>query len=242
MSIWVAPWAADGRPNWQVVRQSGQFQQVRAPRRPGVLGQSERGTSLVLVLLLIAFAGALAGVLVWLSTGESLIAAHGRVASQARAAADAALHRAAIDLQQAPDWNLVLSGTVKSSLADLSGRPAAASGGLLDLGAAGTQVQARSDALAPWGPDRPRWKLFAYGPLQAFVQLPPPHSGLYLLAWVADDGGDGDGDPTHDANGILQVWAEARGPLGTRRAVTAGFARIDPAPAPLRCVWWRDAR
>jgi hypothetical protein len=192
-------------------------------------------------LLLVAFAGALTGVLVLLSTGESLIAAHGRAATQAREAANAALHLAVANLQAA-DWNLVLSGAVKSSFTDLRGRPASRSGAPLDLAAAGTAVQARSDALAAWGADRPTWRLFAYGPLQALVQLPAPHGELYLAAWVADDGGDGDGDPTRDANGIVQVWAEARGPGGTRHAVTAALARIDPAPAPLRRLWWRDVR
>jgi len=193
-------------------------------------------------LLLVAFAGSLAATLVLLASGDQLLAAHGRVAVQARAAAEAAVHRVATDLQHAANWDLVLSGAVRSSLTSLQGRPVVANGALFDLGVAGTAVQAHSDALAAWGADRPTWTLFAYGPLGALAALPPPDNALYLAAWVADDGADGDGDPTRDANGIIQVWAEARGPGGTRRAVSAALARVDPAPAPLRWLWWRDSR
>jgi hypothetical protein len=195
--------------------------------------------ALVLVLLFVAFAGALAGVLVLVSAGESLVASHAARAVQAQAAATAIVELVALDLQGIANWDLVLSGAVTSNLSNPAGCPAGPTGLPLNLAAATAAVQARSDAAAAWGADRPAWRLFASGPLAGLAQLPAPHTGLCLAAWVADDGGDGDGDPARDTNGIVQVWGEARGPDGTKRAVTAAFARVDPAPAPVRRVWWR---
>ena len=43
--------------------------------------------------------------------------------------------------------------------------------------------------------------------------------------WVADDGFDGDGDPARDANGRLQLFAEAHGIARTRQAVQGVIAR-----------------
>jgi hypothetical protein len=195
--------------------------------------------ALVLVLLLLSFGGALAGLLVLLSAGESLIAGRDRSGQQARAAADAALERAIAELRGLGDWNAVLAGTARSSLDDLEGRPRGATGQLLDLAQLTAAVQRRSDLRALAGADRPRWRLFACGPFTRAVPAMAPDAGLYVVSWVADDEGDGDADPGVDANGIVEVWSEAHGPGGTRRAVRAAVARLEPAPAPLRRVWWR---
>ena len=200
-----------------------------------------RGFSLVLVLLLISLGGALAAVLVLLSAGESVMAARDRASRQARAAADAVLERAVAELRLRGDWNPVLAGLDVSALRDLRGRPVGQDGRPLDLGALTVAVQRRSDLQALAGPDRPAWRLFAYGPMTSAAPAEAPDVGLYVVAWVADDEGDGDGNPGFDANGIVQVWAEAHGPGSTRRGVRAAIARLAPAPDPLRLVWWRTA-
>jgi hypothetical protein len=176
---------------------------------------------------------------VLLSAGESLIAARERSSQQARAAADAALERALAELRRLGDWNLVLAGDTSSAFRDLSGRPRGPAGELLDLGELTASVQRRSDLRALPGSDRPRWRLFAYGPFTRAAPASAPDTGLFVVAWVADDEGDGDGVPGRDSNGVVQVWAEAHGPGGTRRAVRAAVARVEPAPGPLRRVWWR---
>lgn len=230
---------AGHRPIWRVCRQ--------LPCRPGRQAdegvannhQNDQGLALVLVLLLTSVGGVLAGLLVLLSAGESVIAARNRSSQQARAAADAGLERTLAELRSLGDWNLVLGGVTESSLADLGGRPRGPTGSLLDLEAATAAVQRESDLRALPGADRPRWRLFAYGPLTRVVPAAGLDTGLYLVSWVADDEGDGDGAPGADSNGIVQIWSEAYGPGGTRRAVRAGVARVDPAPGPLRRVWWR---
>ena len=227
------------RPNWQAHRHSASVWRGACRGAVTVSLGNEHGIALVLVLLFVAFAGALAGVLVLVSAGESLVASHAARAGQAQAAATAIVELVALDLQGTANWDLALSGAVTSHLNNPAGCPTGPSGLALNLAAATATVQARSDAVAAWGADRPVWRLFASGPLAGLAQLPAPHAGLCLAAWVADDGGDGDGDPARDTNGIVQVWGEARGPDGTKRAVTAAFARVDPAPAPIRRVWWR---
>ena len=194
--------------------------------------------ALVLVLLLVSLGGTLAGLLVLLSAGESVIAARLQSSQQALAAADAALERTLAELRLLGDWDLVLAGSVTSGLRDPAGRPRGPTGALLDLAELTGAVQRRSDLRALPGVDRPQWRLFAYGPLTSAVPS-APDAGLYVATWVADDEGDGDGAPAADSNGIVQVWAEAHGPGGTRRAVRAAVARLQPAPGPLRRVWWR---
>jgi hypothetical protein len=190
-------------------------------------------------LLLLSFGGALVGLVVLLSAGESMIAVRDRASYQARAAADAALERTLAELRGVGDWSLALAGAVSSGFADLDGRPRGPTGEELDLAALTAAVQRRSDLRALPGPDRPRWRLFGYGPFARAVPSAAPDAGLYVVTWLADDEGDGDGDPGTDANGVVQVWAEAHGPGGTSRGVRAAVARLEPAPAPLRRVWWR---
>jgi len=72
--------------------------------------QNDQGLALVLVLLLTSVGGVLAGLLVLLSAGESVIAARDRSSQQARAAADAGLERTLAELRSLGDWNLVLGG------------------------------------------------------------------------------------------------------------------------------------
>lgn len=231
--------ASSGRPFWRVRRQVAWRPPDCEARAGAVSCRDAHGVALVLVLLLVSFGGALAGLLVLLSSGESLIAARDRSSQQARAAADAALERTLAELRVLGDWNAVLAGTAVSTLGDLDGRPRGATGRLLDLGDLTAAVQRRSDLRALAGADRPRWRLFAYGSFARAVPTVAPDTGLYVVSWVADDEGDGDGVPGVDANGIVLVWAEAHGPGGTRRAVQAAVARLEPAPAPVRRVWWR---
>jgi hypothetical protein len=94
--------------------------------------------------------------------------------------------------------------------------------------------------------------------------LPPGSqpSLFYVVAWVADDPSEEDGDPTRDGGasippatgdrrlagaGILLVRAEAFGPSGARRALEATVARgqpVDASTPPSRAsiVVWRELR
>jgi hypothetical protein len=84
----------------------------------------------------------------------------------------------------------------------------------------------------PWGNNNPRWRLFAYGPMQQVAQLARP-APCYLAVWIGDDGREQDGDSLADeaaddqpGHGIVRVHAEAYGFAGSRRAIEAELARV----------------
>jgi hypothetical protein len=197
----------------------------------------ECGMALIAVLLVMVFVGVLAGGLVLLASGEVLVAGNHRDTIGAQAAAAAALEVGGAELRRLADWNLALGGTVRSGFVDTTTSPTIG-GRRVDLALETAALQAGSGG-ATWGPDAPVWVLYAYGPASALGAGAPSDSGLYLLVWVADDGGDGDANPRTDANAIVQVWAEARGSSGLRRRVRGVFERTEPAPAALRRLAWR---
>jgi hypothetical protein len=92
------------------------------------------------------------------------------------------------------------------------------------------QLQADTDTLNLWGPNNPKWKLFAWGPLSDMLPNNQIDSPMYVAVWVADDPADGtggvvDGDPLADVNGTLTLHAEAIGPSGTRKVIEVTVAR-----------------
>ena len=103
--------------------------------------------------------------------------------------------------------------------------------------------------------NNPRWKLYAYGKLADIAAAGSIESPYYVVALVADDPSENDGDPAHDGSGavgvpnpgagVLVVRAEAFGPRGAHRIVDATVARIEaPAgeveggPGRLRILSW----
>jgi hypothetical protein len=101
-------------------------------------------------------------------------------------------------------------------------------------------VSERTYGRGAFGADSPLWRLFGHAELGAL--LPPGVASPpgYVLIWVADDGGDGDGDPAIDANGQLLVYAEAYGVSSARRAVELAVARVTPGT--IRVLSWKDPR
>ncbi len=88
------------------------------------------------------------------------------------------------------------------------------------------QLQSETDTLNMWGANNPQWRLFAWGPLmQVLPDTAAVDSPMYLVAWIADDPAEDDGNPQADVNGTLTVHAEAYGPGGTRKIVEVTVAR-----------------
>jgi hypothetical protein len=155
-------------------------------------------------------------------------------------AADGALHIAAHELQAPADWNTLLAGGVLSAFVD--GPPTGArqlgDGNTIDL----VQVtQAANDEPRPWGPNNPVWRLFAYGWLGPTT---------YVMAWVADDSSENDGDASIDGGGganpgagILALRAEAFGAGGAHKVLEA-TARREPQGegSVVRFVSWQEIR
>ena len=225
--------------------------------RPSV---NNRGIALIVVLLTMGLLSALGVALVLATTAETRIAANFRMAQQTLYATDAAVERALDELLAVPDWNVLISDGVLSSFVD--GPPGGvrqlADGSPLDLSEALNLANCQKTAACsdadmdavtgnrPWGPNNPRWKLFAYGWLRDMVVaaqgLEPPH---YLVVMTGDDPGEADNDPARDAAagapgaGIVALRAEAFGPGGAHKVVEVTAMRGERA---IRVLSWRELR
>lgn len=213
--------------------------------------------ALVVVLLLMLLIGVLVAGAAWSSAVDMRIASAFRRAIEADYAADAGLARALVDLEALPDFTAALDGSARSAFVDgPPGGVRALAGGLavdLDLeqslatcGVPPPCTEARRTAVTqvrPWGPNNPRWRLFAYGPLAALVPAGGAAASHYLVVLVGDDPAETDGDPDRDATAggpgaaILRLRAEAFGPGGAHRTVQALAARTSPGTR-LRVLEW----
>ncbi len=185
--------------------------------------------------------------LVLLAMSQTLAAWNERRANTALYAAEAGLERALPDLLKAPEWDSVLDGRVRSGFTDGSpGGTRELPGGvrvdldqvvaLANCGAVVACSDSQITAVTrerPWGPNNPRWRLFAYGPLAGLVPdgglLPPAE---YVVVLVADDPAEADSDPLRDGRpgtsagaGVVQLRAEAFGPDAAHRAIEVMVAR-----------------
>jgi hypothetical protein len=91
----------------------------------------------------------------------------------------------------------------------------------------------------PWGVRNPRWQLVVHQPLAAVDAALGAGCPCYVMAWVADDPADADGDPQRDApagvegHGVLLVRGAAvaaRGALAEVEGIVAQPCRRSNAP------------
>jgi hypothetical protein len=131
------------------------------------------------------------------------------------------------ELLMVPRWNDILNGSAQSAFSDGSSTDTKTlpAGGTFNLGAATTQLQNDSNAVAQWGANNPQWRLFAWGPLTNIAPGLEIDSPMYAAVWIADDPAETDGDPSSDTNGTLTAHAEALGPFGTRKVIEVTVAR-----------------
>ena len=191
----------------------------------------ERGAAVVIALLLTVLLALLGAGLLTLTDTETLIAASYRHAQEASYGAEAALERAVSDLAALPDWTPVIAAppaNLQSSFDDGLASVRVPEGRIVSLSALTADRQRDSDRIA--GPlvyraDAPQWRLFAHAPIHDLLAAPASSPPLYLVVWVADDGEDGDGDPSRDTNWSVVVRAEAFGTGGARRSVEALVTR-----------------
>ncbi len=197
--------------------------------------------TLVIALMSLVLMSSLATSLVVVANTEQRAAANYAGSREAMYAADGALHIAARELMTVVDWNALLSNGALSSFVD--GVP----GGVRQLGDGSTLDPIAATALAngesrPWGANNPVWRLFAFGWLG---------SRTYVLAWVADDSAENDGDPSVDGGGLLNpgagvlaVRAEAFGVGGAHKVLECTVRReVDAAGTPVtRMASWHEIR
>jgi Tfp pilus assembly protein PilX len=220
---------------------------------------SDRGVALLVAMLIMVLLSALGLSLAMVTTTEARVAQSYTSGSESFYAADAAIELAIHELAQQPSWDRVLDGTSSSSFVD----PGMATG-VWPGGQGWTSAQATAQvtcarttctttdmdtrtAERPWGPNNPRWRLFAYGPLSAMSRSGAIDSAEYVAVWVGDDPLDNDDDPLVDGDesrgpnpgrGVLAILVHAYG-VSTRRVVEATVAR---AANGVRVVSWRDVR
>lgn len=218
--------------------------------------RSEDGIALIMVVLVTAFLSAL-GLGVLLAVFMDRLATGNMAGSVAMLyAADSAIELTARDLARINDWDAVLTGAERSSFTDgdAAGVRGLPGGGTVDLtittnmlncgrstNCTSTQMNVSSQE-RPWGANNPRWRLFAYGPMQQLTALVRPEP-CYLAVWVGDDGREQDGDPLADeanehepGHGIVRVHAEAFGFAGSRRALEAELLRVCPGGEAAGCL------
>jgi hypothetical protein len=191
----------------------------------------DRGAAVVIALLMMILLAIVGAALLTLTNTETLISASYRYAHETSYGADAALERALLDLDVISDWSTVVAAppsNIRSGLDDGAGSPRGPDGRNLNLAGLTAARQRESDdrdGPAVFGADAPQWRLFGHAPIEDLLGTAEPAPPVYLLVWVADDGMDGDGDPSRDANGRIVVYAQALGGGGSRRAVEAALGR-----------------
>jgi hypothetical protein len=246
----------------------------------GRLHHDERGAALLVALMSVLLTMALGTALLLAAGIESKITRNFRARTEGFYAADAVLEYAVGDLGAISDWNAVLSGLVSSAFTDgpPNGTRILADGRRIDLGelvslANCHQTAACSsgamDALTserPWGPNNPRWQLFAWGFLGDL--LPMAESSYYVIVMVADDRSENDANPLQDGSAVctpdpavacnpgtgrIELRAEVFGPFGAHTTLESTITRGDSggdeadynngiAATGARFLSWRETR
>jgi hypothetical protein len=209
--------------------------------------KNESGSALIVSLMAMMLLSALGLALVLTTTTETKIAGNFTSSQEAMYAADGAIERAIQDVLTVPDWNAMLAGTVQSAFVD--GAPSGnrtIAGFTFDLGQATNLMNcgktsgctaAEMDVTTAdrqWGPNNPRWQLYAYGPVSSMLPTGTLNSNLYVVVWVADDPSENDDDPTKDGVdinnkglGVIQLRAVAYGAGGVSRTIDVTLTRTD---------------
>jgi hypothetical protein len=148
-------------------------------------------------------------------------------------AAESAVSLAVASLAAQPDWSLVPGAGVASPFTDGAPGVRVVAGVPIDLldetrqrtcGRVTPCDDVATSTVAPgrpWGVRNPRWRLVVHLPLADVDAVAARACPCYLVAWVADDPADDDGDPTRDAppgvagHGVLLVRGAALGGAGT---------------------------
>jgi Tfp pilus assembly protein PilX len=220
----------------------------------------ENGIALIIAMMAMLLMTALGVALILTTSSETLISNNFRDGQEALYAADAAIERAMNDILTVPDWNKLLDGSTQSAFVDgaPTGNRTLRDNSTLDLGTALNVANCQratttpcsiaemntNTAERPWGPNNPRWQLYAYGNLQDMMPGSNTiNSPYYVIVMVGDDPSDNDNDPLHDGvvacgvgqdpstcnpgTGVLALRAEAFGPRGAHKVIEITVARTD---------------
>ncbi len=223
---------------------------------------SERGVALVIALLAMVLMTALGMALMLVSETETLIGANYRDSVEASYVADAGIERVMQDVLSIPDWNAILTSPdnvragVTSGFIDATLTPTLPDGRTINLQSATNMINCNktsacsdaemdaNDGERQWTKNNPRFRLFAWGPVNDLNPTPTLNSPFYVAVWIADDGAENDDNPSLDGgpvsaawqadgldknsgSGVLTLRAEAFGPGGAHRVIETTVARTD---------------
>jgi Tfp pilus assembly protein PilX len=221
--------------------------------------RGEQGIALIVALLSITLMTALGMALMLTSQTETLISANYRDSLEGEYVADAGIERVMDDVLTIPDWNTVLASPdgitagVTSGFHDNSpsspitlpdGRTVSLAKATYMINCNKTTACTDTDMDTstmdrPWGKNNPRFRLYAWGPVNDLIPTDTVNSPYYVAIWIADDAAENDGNPSKDGDvpvngaasnpgvGVLTLRAEAFGPGGTHHVIEATIAKTD---------------
>jgi hypothetical protein len=239
--------------------------------RGGQAGQTDqsgqRGAALIAVLAILMLVSAVGLGLVLTTSLEPAIASAHEASLGSGYAAEAGLAIALHELGGIADWNLVLSGQVRSAilqssidrrllLPDGTETDAGSLTNVANCGHTAPCTNAELDAFTtdrPWGPNNPRWQVFGHGRLDQLVSTDSAPLPCEVIVWVGDDPAELDGDPLHDSQpapdgtrrpgaGVVVFRAEGFGIRAAHRVVTVAVSRFPAGESRLLVVGWRELR
>lgn len=198
---------------------------MRGDDRRRLLAGAEDGTALVAALTTVTLLAALGGGLLLVVTAEVRIAAMHREGQQAFYAADGMVEFLIADLT-GQDVTAALAGASTSTFVDGPAGERRVGGRTIHLDQL-TRIERcgqpdACDAAAIQSTNAPWWQLYAHGTLARMlgVEAPP----MYLVAWVADDPSENDGDSLRDGlpginpgHGVVAIRVHAYGLSAHRR-------------------------
>ncbi len=205
--------------------------------------RKEGGFGLVSVLIWLSLLATLALGVALATSAEAPAAGALHEKLKMTRAAESAMALAVASLAQHPDWTNAPSGALLSPFTDGPAGVRPVGGTVVDLvvetnlrtcgRATPCDDAARTtpSPARPWGVRNPRWQLLVHQPLGALDATAGLVCPCYLMAWVADDPADADGDPGRDAppgvagHGVLLVRGAAFGGLGAQAEVEALVAQ-----------------
>jgi hypothetical protein len=216
----------------------------------------QRGTVLLIVMLLLFLVSAIVFAASTVVRVEVLVAERFRASTQAKYAAESGLALAVSELRKEGDWAAAVSGARASPLAAgaFGGRKAVRGGGSVTVCCGADSVAGRLAAETSASPRPARravvWRPFLWLPFDD-VAGEPSSTRIYLTVFVGEDEEDAGGGGI-EQNGRILVRSEATDPAGMRGSVEAlvarwpepGSAGHEPGapPAGVAILTWREMR
>lgn len=203
--------------------------------------RDENGAALLVVFAAIFLTSVLSSGLVLLTSTEIRIASNYRESTELTYVARSAFEMVTAALGESADLSASLASGTSTALFGRSSPAGMPSSRVPDVSAETAVLQTMWNRPGSWGADNPQWRPFADGFFDSVLPTGVRGHPSYVIAWIADDEFETDGNPTVDSNGQVRVHVESFGSLGARQALDGIVVRRRPFPAPLAFVGLRES-